>query len=189
MNKWKAAFFVLAGVILLAAAAGWLWINQALQSDTEEVFTAPDRSEVDGPSFIVSSSREDADAWLQRELEEENMEDFELIIDDAVYFQSTITALGLDIPVEVRFNPEVTEDGNIWLREDGFQVGLVELPSARIFTLIGDNVDLPEWISVVGEESSLYMDLRELDTEEYVIQARELDLEENNIEFQITAAE
>jgi uncharacterized protein YpmS len=192
MNVWKAAFFGLLGLILVVIAGGWIWINQSLNSSEEESFVPPEheRTAQGQPEFLVSSTREDANAWLQRELEEEeNMDDFDLIIDDAVYFQSEISAFGFDIPVEVRFNPEVAEDGNVWLREDGFQVGFVELPAEQIFNLIGDRLELPEWISVVPEESSLYLDMREMDTEDYIIEAETLDLEENDIQFRIIAAE
>ncbi|PTL38948.1 YpmS family protein [Alkalicoccus saliphilus] len=192
MNVWKTAFFGLLGLILVVIAGGWLWVNQSLDSTEEESFVPPDheRTAPEQPEFLVSSTREDANAWLQRELEEEeNMDDFDLIIDDAVYFQSEISAFGFDIPVEVRFNPEVAEDGNVWLREDGFQVGFVELPAEQIFNLIGDRLELPEWISVVPEESSLYLDMREMHTEDYIIEAETLDLEENDIQFRIIAAE
>ncbi|TVP83979.1 MAG: DUF2140 family protein [Alkalicoccus sp.] len=192
MNVWKTAFFGLLGAILVILAVGWIWINQSLGSTEEESFVPPDYDEAapEQPEFLVSSTREDANAWLQRELEEEeNMDDFDLIIDDAVYFQSEISAFGFDIPVEVRFNPEIAEDGNVWLREDGFQVGFVELPAEQIFNLIGDRLELPEWISVVPEESSLYLDMREMDTEGYIIEAETLNLEENDIQFRIIAAE
>lgn len=189
MNIWKTAFFVLLALIIITTAGIWIWVQQALNVEESESFTAPEMQEAEGPSVLVSATREDANAWLQRELEDEQTEDFNLYIEDAVYFETSISAFGLNIPLEVDFQPEVSEDGNIWLREDGFRLGVIELPADQIFQLIGDNIDLPEWISVAPDETSLYLNLRELDTEEFVIEAQTVDLEDNDIEFRITAAE
>ncbi|SDO30139.1 YpmS family protein [Alkalicoccus daliensis] len=187
---WKAAFFILLALVIISIAGLWIWVDQNLTVEETESFTAPEIENVEGPSFLVSATREDANAWLQRELEEEeDADDFILTIDDAVYFETSLTVFGMNIPLEVDFQPEVSEDGNIWLREDGFRLGALELPAAQIFHLIGDNIDLPEWISVAPNESSLYLNLRELETEEFVIEAQSVDLENNDIEFRITAAE
>lgn len=190
MNKWKAAFFGLLIIIILAIGGIYIWINQALTVDETESFMPPEREEADGPSFLVNATSADANAWLQRELEEEeDAEDFELVIDDAVYFETNVSAFGFDIPIEVVFQPEVAENGNIWLREDGFRIGFVELPADQVFQLLGDDLDLPDWISVAPEEASLYLDLSDIDTEEFVVEAQSVDLENDNIEFRITAAD
>lgn len=190
MNSWKAAFFILLTIVILTIAGSWIWINQALQTEDTEPFIPAEREDVDGPSFLVNATSADANAWLQRELEEEeDAEDFDLVLDDAVYFETNISAFGFDIPIEVVFQPEVAENGNIWLREDGFRVGFLELPSDQVFQLIGDDLDLPEWISVAPEESSLYLDLQEIETEEFIIEAEQVDLENDNIEFRITAVD
>ncbi|WP_444685063.1 YpmS family protein [Alkalicoccus luteus] len=189
MNRWKTAFFVLLTGVILVTAGGWLWLNHLLSAEPEETFTVPDRQVAESPSLTVTSTRADANDWLQRELEEEDAEEFDLYLEDAVYFTSEFRLFGINIPVEVQFQPEVDDNGNIWLYEDGFRAGGVDLPAAQVFQLIGDSLDLPEWIEPVPEEAALYMDLAQLDTGDTAIYAEVIDLPDDELRFRITPAD
>ncbi|CAM3943001.1 YpmS family protein [Alkalicoccus chagannorensis] len=188
MNVWKIAFFSLLGLIVLTVAGGWLWLQAQMPDEEAATFEAPEPETVEGPSFLVQASTEDANAWLQRELEEENGEDFDLYLDEQVHFQTSVAAFGIDVPIEIDFEPEMADGGNLWLREDGFRLGFIELPADQVFQLIGDNIDLPDFMTLDAAEASLYIDLREFDTDNYIIQAEDIDLRGEGIELSITAS-
>ncbi|NJP36597.1 YpmS family protein [Alkalicoccus luteus] len=189
MNRWKIAFNVLLAAVLIMTVGGWLWLNHILTAEPEETFSVPDREIAESPSLTVTTTREDANSWLQRELDEEETEEFDLYLEDAVYFTSEFSLFGINIPVEVQFQPEVDENGNIWLYEDGFRAGGVDLPAAQVFQLIGDSLDLPEWIEPVPEEAALYMDFAQLDTGDTSIYAEAIDLPNDELRFRITPSD
>ncbi|QKS70746.1 YpmS family protein [Paenalkalicoccus suaedae] len=186
MNRWKIAFFSLIALLLLLLIGGGIWINQQLPDASAEPFDRPAVDTVEGPSFTVTTTREDLNSWLQQELQGENQE-FDITIDEAVYFQTELALFGVSIPVEMTLVPEVTEEGNLWLLEDSFRVASFELPSEQVFALIESTVDLPEWITVAQNERGFYVDIVNGVSEDFQIQVESLDLEQNDIELLITS--
>ncbi|PRO64984.1 YpmS family protein [Alkalicoccus urumqiensis] len=189
MNKWKAAFFILIILMILAAAGVWFALQQAFSpSEEAEPFIPPEAEEADtdsAPSFIVETTPQDADQWLQRELEGEQ-DNVSIYIDDFVYVETSIQALGLEVPIEIRFIPEPAEGGNLWLREDGFQAGPLSLPAREVFLLMQDVVELPPWMELVPDEESIYADLEQLDTGNFQIDVEEVNLQEETIRLRMT---
>lgn len=189
VNKWKAAFFILAGLIIIFLITGIGWVNNTFPDpeEGERGFEAYEFEDREGASFTVNTTREDLNYWLQQELaKEEDSDKYELYIEDAVYMETTVQAFGVTIPIEMVLSPHVTEEGNLELREESFRVGNINLPSSRVFQLISATVDLPDWIYVVPEESLFYVNVREGVSEDMVLQIQSFDLENNDIEIHIT---
>ncbi|MCR6110231.1 YpmS family protein [Bacillus sp. A301a_S52] len=186
LNKWKIAFFILTATVILVimSTVGWLYFG--LPNLATNDFAPPKISNKDGASFSVETSREDLNFWLQNELNnEEEAEFYSIYIDDAVYFEATVDAFGITLPIYMVLSPHVTEEGNVELLEESFSVGNISLPSTRVFELIESRTDLPEWISVIPNEQKLYVNVREGISEDVEIKVTSFDLSLNDIRFDI----
>jgi len=187
VNKWKVLFIILLSSLVVFLVVGIVWFTQTFSELANEEFTKPSSESRDGASFTITTSKEDLNSWLQQELsKEEDAEMYDLYIDDAVYMETRVEAFGLLIPIEMKLSPHVTEEGNLELVEEHFQVGNFSLPSERVFQLIEATVELPEWIYVLAEDRKFYVDVREGVSDEMDINIHSFDLENNNIELIIT---
>lgn len=187
VNKWKVSFIMLLSSLVVFLVVGIVWFTQTFSELANEEFTKPSSESRDGASFTITTTKEDLNSWLQQELsKEEDAEMYDLYIDDAVYMETRVEAFGLLIPIEMKLSPHVTEEGNLELVEEHFQVGNFSLPSERVFQLIEATVDLPEWIYVLAEDRKFYVDVREGVSDEIDINIHSFDLENNNIELIIT---
>ncbi|WP_143522520.1 DUF2140 family protein, partial [Pseudomonas sp. 2822-17] len=81
-------------------------------------------------------------------MEKEVQDRIQIYLDDYVYFKMDLNIFGFDVPLEMLFVPEVTEEGNLRLLEHTFNVGNLTISSERVFHLIALTADLPDWIRV-----------------------------------------
>ncbi|WP_096188219.1 YpmS family protein [Evansella halocellulosilytica] len=184
-NHWKIAFFSLISLIFLVITIGIIWLNQALNIDEYERRDIPLSEDAEGSVFHINTEKEDVNYWLQQQLEEETENEFNLFLDDDVYFQTTINVYNMNIPIEMALTPAVTEAGNIELEEQYFRAGALELPSEHIFRILQSTVDFPEWIEVHPSERKLYINVRDEISENVQIKVQTFDLEENRIEIEV----
>ena len=188
-NPWKIAFFTFFTVIILIIIGIVFWLNSIL-NPSESVHQRPPSTEQteEGAEFTVITTKEDVNYWMERELKKEtgNGGDYALFLDDYVYFQTEVRALGFNVPVEMVFEPRVTDEGNVELLERSFSLGGLNLPSSTVLQLIESGVDLPEWIYIYPAEGMLYLNLQEVVTEEVKIKVQSFDLKENEIKILLT---
>lgn len=186
-NKWKTAFFALAGTLLLVFTVSAIWVITTFSDSGNDSFQRPDFNEAEGASFTLTTGRDDLNYWIQSELSEEAGADlFELYIDDAIYMETVLEALGLRIPVEMILSPHVTDEGNLELREESFTIGNISLPSNTVFQLIEANADLPDWIITAPEERFFYVNLRDGVSEDMDIRIEAFDLENDEFVLEVT---
>lgn len=187
-NPWKVAFISLIALLILGLTLGIIWINQIFSSAADESFISPVVENPIGPHFTISTTKEDANNWLQQELSEESG-NYDLLIDDNVRMETNVQAFGLNVPIQMELAPRVTEDGNLELLEESFRVGGFNLPSNQVFQLIDSNADLPSWIQVVTGEQKFHVNLRNGVSEDVDIEVISFDLENDDIELNITLLE
>lgn len=191
-NKWKIAFIILLSSLGIFLVVSLLWFAKTFPEPTNEEFSTSTPESLDGASFTITTTTEDLNNWLQQELsKEDDVEMYNLYIDDAVYMETRVEAFGILIPIEMRLSPNVTEEGNLELVEEHFQVGNWSLPSERVFQLIDATVDLPEWIYVMAEDRKFFVNVREGVSEEIDIDIniKAFDLKNNDIELEMTLIE
>ncbi|UTR09229.1 YpmS family protein [Evansella sp. LMS18] len=185
-NPWKIAFLTLSGMILIFIAALAAYLFSISTGTEDDDFQRPQTEEVEGARFTVSASRDDINYWLERELAESGEgEDYELYLEDLVYFHTEVEALGFNVPVEMELEPVVTDGGNVELISRSFSIAGLGLPSSTVLSLIQGGDDLPDWIHVLPEEGKFYLDLRHGISEEVQIEVHSLNLPEDDIEIQI----
>ncbi|WP_078597345.1 YpmS family protein [Evansella clarkii] len=185
-NPWRIAFIILAGIIFIIIASLAVYLFSISSGAVNDDFQRPQTEQTEGARFTVSASRDDINYWLEKELAESGEgEDYQLYLEDLVYFHTEVEALGFTVPVEMELEPLVTDGGNVELVSRSFSIAGLGLPSSTVFNLIQDGDDLPDWIHVLPEESKFYLDLRHGISEEVEIEVQSLNLPEDDIEIQI----
>ncbi|MFC5713566.1 YpmS family protein [Thalassorhabdus alkalitolerans] len=184
-NIWMIAFFLLLSVNIIVIIGGVAAINHYLP-ETEDSKELPERTveEPGEPVFTLTTTKEQLNYFLYEELEDE---EFSVeAAEDRLILESSIELLGRSIELEMNFAPEVQENGDLILREDGLRLGILQLPGSEALQVLTSQADLPEWAEIYPEERAIYISLSEIEiNDEYVPAIREIDLLENNIEIDI----
>ena len=113
MNKWKVAFLVLTGALLIAVVAiVYLATADVKQAELSEPL------ELEGNVLSVETTAKEfesiAKQYLGASMNNSPLP-VELVVEDKIYLYSTMTVFNVDVPIQMDFNPVVSE-GNIVLR-------------------------------------------------------------------------
>ncbi|WP_346235771.1 YpmS family protein [Lysinibacillus telephonicus] len=186
MNKWKVAFFVLIGSIILFITIFIFWAI----SPSEEI-PIPSENAVN-PSdsvFLVETTAEDVEKiamkYLTDELNNPSLP-IDIIVDKAIRLNSELTIFGVTVPFSMEFEPTVNEDGNIQLKQTEVNVGKLNIPPITVLKLMNDAVQFPVWIIVRPNEEEIFLDLSRLTLlSGSRVRAKEIDLENNRILLEV----
>ncbi|KOP69682.1 hypothetical protein AMS59_22415 [Lysinibacillus sp. FJAT-14745] len=186
MNKWKFAFFTLAGTLLFAillvvflATRPVDGVNLAESSKAE--------SEVKGNVLVVQTTRKELESISKKYLKDAGSPlPLDFTIGDDIQLKSTLKVFYTEIDISMNFDPIVDEKGNIILKQTGMNVGLLNIPPETTMKIMRDTVDFPSWISVNPNKAEIYIDLSRINIASGSrIKAKELDLPKDKILLEV----
>ncbi len=186
MNRWKVAFFSFATVVFVFICAIAFLLSKG--SVDESQFSGP---EPDGePIFFIETSKERLNYLIQSQLEKlkYNREqiDFTVDIDETVDVHGYVTVFSRKLNFRMHLLPVVQKDGNLLLRQDGFYIGELPIPSKQVLKFIRTSADLPKWVNIEPDKDSIYIDLNKIKVgEDLHVKVRTIDLKNNDISFEI----
>lgn len=187
MNIWKVAFFILLGTIILIAALVIYWATSPMETE----IPTPKATESESTDSVLSveTTAEDfeklAIKYIKQELSSSEIP-IDIQVNDSVQLSSEIVAFGYNIPVSMKFNPVVNEQGNIHLVQREVNVGSLNIPPSMVLKLMNQAVQFPNWVTIRPDEKEIFVDLSKLTlTSGAKVKARDIDLANNRIQLEI----
>lgn len=187
MNIWKVAFFILSGTIILIAALVIYWATSPMETE----IPTPKATESESTDSVLSveTTAEDfeklAIKYIKQELSSSEIP-IDIQVNDSVQLSSEIVAFGYNIPVSMKFNPVVNEQGNIHLVQREVNVGSLNIPPSMVLKLMNQAVQFPNWVTIRPDEKEIFVDLSKLTlTSGAKVKARDIDLANNRIQLEI----
>lgn len=187
-SGWKWAFYILLGLIL--ALFGWLiWRLQPVD-DHAGPAEPINRVETEGElTFQLSTDKAQLNQLVNLYLEENLENEFEgytLSIDENVELGGTIEVIGFSVNFNLQMQPLVMENGDLQLRAEGIQLGSFDLPLGLTLNILGQQLELPEWVRVNSEDEYILVALNEFELENGMHFAMDkINLEEDDIRVTI----
>ncbi|MEK4386064.1 YpmS family protein [Solibacillus sp. FSL W7-1464] len=183
MNKWKVAFLLLAGAVLITFATLLYLITADVKQATEQP-PLP----VEGNILTVETTAKEFEAIAKQYLSEamnQSPVPVELTVDDKIYLYSTLTVFNIELPIQMDFIP-VVNNGNITLNQEAVHVGKVNIPPKTVLKMIDDAVNFPNWITVKPNDEEIYVDLSRINIASGSrVRAKEIDLPNDKIELEV----
>lgn len=183
MNKWKVAFFTLAGSILLAV----VYLFYLATAPTDEV-SRPVSEKAEGNVLLVQTTADEFEAIAKQYLADEIDKTplpVEIEINEKIQLFSTLTVFGVDVPISMDFDP-IVEDGNIVLKQTEVNVGKVNIPPKNVLKLMRDSIKFPSWITVIPNDEEIYVDLSRINIASGSrVRAKEIDLANDKILLEV----
>lgn len=185
MNKWKIAFFTLAGTIIFVIALLLYFVTKPAPNVEISSASTP----IKGSVLVVQTTTKEFEAlaktYLQDEIENSPLP-IVLTIEDDIQIQSEVAVFYSKIPITMHFEPIVDEDGNIRLKQTKVNVGKLNIPPETTLKLMNDSIDFPSWIQVMPNDAEIFVDLSRLKIASGSrVQAKELDLPNDRILLEI----
>jgi uncharacterized protein YpmS len=185
MNRWKVAFFFLIAIIITAFVLFVFWIS----SPSEKTTIREAKVAATGNVLTVTTTKEDfegiANTYIRDAMKEQPLP-VTINVENHILLSTELTIFSTKIPVIMKFDPVVEQDGNLRLVQTGVEVGKLNLPPESVLLLMKDAVTLPEWMIVRPEEEDIYIDLSRIPMQSNVeVRAKEINLEQDEIILEI----
>ncbi|RDV27686.1 MULTISPECIES: YpmS family protein [Lysinibacillus] len=188
MNKWKVAFFALAGTVLF----GILLVVFLATRPVDGVHVAKSsagESESKGNVLVVQTTTKELESISKKYLKDAAKGSplpLDFTIGDDIQLRSTLTVFYTEIPISMNFDPIVDDKGNIILKQTGMNVGLLNIPPETTMKIMRDSVEFPSWITVNPNKAEIYIDLSRINIASGSrVRAKELDLPKDKILLEI----
>lgn len=182
MNKWKFAFFGLAGTVLFAILLVVFLASRPVDG-VNFAESSKDESEVKGNVLVVQTTTKELESISKKYLKDAGSPlPLDFSIGDDIQLSSTLKVFYTEIPISMNFDPIVDEKGNIILKQTGMNVGLLNIPPETTMKIMRDTVDFPSWITINPNKAEIYIDLSRINIASGSrIKAKELDLPKDKI--------
>lgn len=103
-----------------------------------------------------------------------------------ILFEGTYTLLGYEVPLYVYFQPSRLENGAVQLKVTSFSVGTLPLPEEQVLKYIKSSYDLPKFVKIQPNQSTITINVQNLDNEEGIyLKAQTINLVNDDISFDI----
>lgn len=187
MNKWKVAFFVLVGLII----SGMAVIVFLATSPSEDMPIPSEKvSKTNGSVLTVGMTPNDfeklAKKYLSKELNNSSFP-IDIVVNDQIELNSEMIAFGVSVPVSMKFEPVVSEEGNIHLKQTEVNVGKLNIPQTTVLKLMRDAVEFPQWIIIRPNNKEIFVDLSNLKVgSNSKVRAKNIDLKNDRIILEVT---
>lgn len=184
MNKWKVAFFLLAGIVIFAIVT----IVYLATSPAEETPLA-EPLETKGHVLTVQTTAQEFEAIAKKYIGKGPLEKspvpvrFE--INEQVQLFSELVVFGYTVPISMDFEP-IVSDGNIRLKQTEVNVGKLTIQPKDVLKLMKGAIDFPTWMTVRPNEEEIYVDLSRINIASGTrVRAKEIDLKNDKILLEI----
>jgi len=183
-NKWKLAFFILAGLLVLGILV--LGIQVLKPVDERKSQTVIDREEV---PFEVTTKKEDLTKLINYYLQKEGLTGsihYEVNLTDEVELIGTLPIFNTNIQMKLTFEPFALESGDLLLKQKEISIGQLPLPVSYIMNFIATHYDFPTWVDIEPNNEQIYVYLTEMNIDNGLkMEVQEFNLEENRIQFNL----
>lgn len=183
MNKWKVAFFILAGTILFAIAALLYLATSPVQQEPLQ-----QQVEAEGNVLTVQTTAQEFEAIAKQYLGaamNKTPLPVEIEVEDKIYLYSELTIFSIDVPIKMDFDP-IVDNGNIRLKQTAVHVGKLNIQPQTVLKLMNDAIDFPNWITVRPNDEEIFVDLSRINIASGSrVRAKEIDLANDNILLEI----
>ncbi|MDQ0207564.1 YpmS family protein [Alkalicoccobacillus murimartini] len=151
----------------------------------------PDQSNDYGRSseFIVQTTKQNindlSNAYIDQFLDG-TTHNYQLEIDEDIHLIGELPVFSTTLPLSVRFEPFVQDNGDLILRQQSISLGLLELPNQKIMEYLDRYLPMPPWVTVNPADEEIYVAVTDMDIRSnFQVQVERINLEQDDLAFKI----
>lgn len=187
MNRWKVAFFLLLGTIVLSITGFFIWVTSPSEDVPTQFNSTPNKptDSVLSVEITTEDFEKIAMTYLEKELDNDSLP-VEILINETIELKSELTVFGVTVPFSMEFDPIVNEQGNIHLKQTSVNIAKLNIPPITVLKLMSEAVQFPPWLVIRPNEEELFVDLSNLKLVSGAkVKAKEIDLKNDRILLEV----
>ncbi|WP_033541461.1 YpmS family protein [Planococcus sp. CAU13] len=188
MKFWRAAFIILLAVNILAVIGFVFYVT--IPAKDHVSYQAEKRAYAEGNTLTVRTSKADfegiANNYIREAMKDQPIP-LTLSVDDDVSLSTELQVFSMTLPILLKFEPLVQDDGNLLLEQKSVNVGMLDIPPESALKLLRDSVTLPEFMEVNPASEEILLRLTEIPLDDGIsVRAESFNLEEDDIRLRVT---
>ncbi|MFC3211493.1 YpmS family protein [Planomicrobium okeanokoites] len=188
MKIWRTAFTILLAVNLLALIAFIFYVT--IPAKDYISYEAEKRAFAEGNTLTVRTSKADfegiANTYIQDAMKDQPIP-LTLSVNDDVALSTELEVFSMTLPILLKFEPYVQDDGNLLLEQKSVNIGMLDIPPESALKLLRDSVTLPEFMEVDPGSEEILLRLSDIPLDDGIsVRAEAFNLEEDDIRLRVT---
>lgn len=188
MKVWRTAFLILLTLNLVAVIGFLFYVT--IPAKDHVSYQAEKRAYAEGNTVTVRTSKADfegiANKYIQDAMRDQPIP-LTLSVDDDVSLSTELQVFSMALPILMKFDPYVQDDGNLLLEQKSVNVGMLDIPPESALKLLRDSVALPEFMEVNPASEEILLRLTEIPLDDGIhVRAEAFNLEEDDIRLRVT---
>ena len=182
-NKWKKLFIglLILNITIILTLVVLLNIPAKETKITSEPTINDDLTSVLAVESNKDNLNELIKAYLNETLEESKYK-YDVYLDEVVHLEGELPVFSTSIPLYIKLQPNVQDNGDIILKQKSIKLGLLRLPNEKILEYVEKYLPLPEWVTIDAKNEDIYVKVTEMDLEnDFGVELRDFDLEKDKI--------
>ncbi|GGM33173.1 hypothetical protein GCM10011351_19030 [Paraliobacillus quinghaiensis] len=187
-RNWKIPFLILLAINVLVVIAIFILVF----SPTSPSNVIPEKEYIenqDGAEFTVRSSKQNlselVNGYIDKALKDEDGK-YSIEFNEDVQLFGSIEAFQKDIPISIRMEPIVQENGDIILKQKEMSLGLLNLPKDKILQYVNKQIDTPEWVIFDPKNEQIYIAVTQMEIKSnFRVRVQQFDLENDQLSFRL----
>lgn len=186
-QKWKRRFYSIIVVDIAVLMVILLLIFWPVEG--RDIQPRTDVTEEESSEFVVRTTKENlndlVNAYLDQLLKHSKHR-YSIDLDDDVHLQGELPVFSTTVPLSVRLEPFVQDNGDIVLKQKSMSIGLLPLPNRKIMEYIDQYLPMPPWVTVDPKNEEIYVAVTDMNIKSnFHIRVEHIDLEANHLAFKI----
>ncbi|HLQ73459.1 MAG TPA: YpmS family protein [Bacillota bacterium] len=183
--SWKRLFYILLSLnILIVLCITFLIFSPVASVDKpeSEPIDLNDRSQ-----FVVRTTKGNLNdlmnAYITKFLKQTEHK-YSVTLEDDVLLEGELPVFSSTVPLSVRLEPVVEDNGHLILKQQSIALGSLQLPNKKIMEYMAKYLPVPEWVTILPQDQEIYVSLQDLNLKSnFDVRVNTFDLEANDLSF------
>lgn len=187
-DLWRKRFFILAIINAVVFVGLIFYLYSPVPSKKFDIREKQWETKT-GTEFVIRTSKQNlndlVNAYLDKLLSQ-TKQNFTVVLDEDVELYGELPVFSTTVPLLIRFDPIVQDNGDIALKQKSISVGQLKLPNKKIMQYVDRFLPTPEWIIIDPKEEEIYVKITEMDIQSNLdVKIEQFDLAKNNIAIRL----
>ncbi|WP_010097679.1 YpmS family protein [Ornithinibacillus scapharcae] len=188
INKWKWSFFTLLFINIVFITIIFGLIFWPVKNEADIPFSEHQTTQ-DSSEFIIRTTKKNLNELINAYMYEylkDSKHKYRVTLDEDVELVGEIPVFSTTVPISIRLEPIVQENGDVILRQKSISLGLMELPNKKVMEYMDKYLPVPNWVNINPKEEEIHVAVTQMDIKSnFHVSVEQMDLERNNLAFKI----
>lgn len=186
-NLWKSSFIALLLLnfsVLVIIALLIFWPVERPKVPVGEHQITQNSSE-----FIIRTTKKNLNELINAYMYEymkDSKHKYSVSLEEDVQLVGELPVFSTTVPLSIRLEPLVQDNGDVVLKQKSISLGLLELPNKKVMEYMSKYLPMPNWVTINPDDEEVYVAVTQMDIKSnFHVSVEQMDLGANNLSFKL----